>query len=208
MLVNGILFDLGVSSPQLDDSDRGFSFMREGKLDMRMNTAVGIDAATWLATVDEQELANVLWTFGEERFSRRIARRIVEARMEAPLTTTKELAEIVSLSSIHQLKVYTCTKHLAEIQQTLSKPKVKKYLSAAPRVFVETFRLSAELVEIDESFDRSPDPDDNYLFDLAYTVKSHYIVTREKALLNLKQVNKIKIISMAELRKTIQKHTT
>jgi 16S rRNA (cytosine1402-N4)-methyltransferase len=94
--VNGILFDLGVSSPQLDDADRGFSFMREGKLDMRMNSATGVDAATWLAKVDEEDLANVLWTFGEERFSRRIARRIVEARMEAPLTTTKQLAEVVS----------------------------------------------------------------------------------------------------------------
>lgn len=94
------------------------------------------------------------------------------------------------------------------MQQTLSKPKVKKYLTEAPQVFIETFLLAAEVAEIDERFDRSPDPDDNFLFDLAYAVKSHYIVTREKALLNLKQVNKIKIISMAELRKMIAKKVT
>lgn len=94
--VDGILFDLGVSSPQLDDAERGFSFMRDGKLDMRMNTAEGIDAATWIAGVPEEELAKVIWEYGEERFSRRIARRIVEKRTEAPITTTKQLADIVS----------------------------------------------------------------------------------------------------------------
>lgn len=94
--VDGILFDLGVSSPQLDDAERGFSFMRDGKLDMRMNTAEGMDAATWIAEVAEEELARVIWEYGEERYSRRIARRIVEKRMEAPITTTKQLAEIVS----------------------------------------------------------------------------------------------------------------
>jgi 16S rRNA (cytosine1402-N4)-methyltransferase len=94
--VNGILFDLGVSSPQLDDAERGFSFMRDGKLDMRMNSAAGIDAASWIATVDETTLANILWEYGEERFSRRIARSIVEKRVENPITTTKQLADIVS----------------------------------------------------------------------------------------------------------------
>ena len=94
--VDGIFFDLGVSSPQLDDANRGFSFMRDGKLDMRMNTAAGIDAATWLANIEEQALANVLWEYGEERFSRRIARSIVETRNETPITTTKQLAEIVA----------------------------------------------------------------------------------------------------------------
>lgn len=93
--VDGILFDLGVSSPQLDDAERGFSFMRDGKLDMRMDTMSGIDAATWIATVQEQELARVLWEYGEERDSRRIARFIVAARAEAPITSTHQLAEIV-----------------------------------------------------------------------------------------------------------------
>lgn len=94
--VDGVLLDLGVSSPQLDAPERGFSFMREGKLDMRMDSSQGIDAATWIATVSEQDLANVLWQYGEERFSRRIARAIVAARQQTPITTTTQLAEIVA----------------------------------------------------------------------------------------------------------------
>lgn len=97
--VDGILLDLGVSSPQLDDPERGFSFMREGKLDMRMDSSHGIDAATWLANVSEQELAKVLWEYGEERFSRRIARAIVTARQETPIATTTQLAEIVAAAN-------------------------------------------------------------------------------------------------------------
>lgn len=93
--VDGILFDLGVSSPQLDNPDRGFSFTRDGKLDMRMDYSRGMDAATWIATVDETELANALWKYGEERFSRRIAKAIVMARTEQPITTTHQLAEII-----------------------------------------------------------------------------------------------------------------
>lgn len=94
-LVNGILFDLGVSSPQLEDPARGFSFMHDGKLDMRMDTSQGIDAATWLATVDEKELAEVLWVYGEEKFSRRIARALVAARKEAPIQSTAQLASLI-----------------------------------------------------------------------------------------------------------------
>lgn len=94
--VNGILFDLGVSSPQLDEAERGFSFLREGKLDMRMNTTEGQDVATWLANVSEQELARVIYEYGEERFSRRIARAIVTARQQHAVVTTLQLAEIVA----------------------------------------------------------------------------------------------------------------
>ncbi len=94
--VNGILLDLGVSSPQLDEAGRGFSFMRSGQLDMRMDYSQGIDAATWISFVDEKELANILWQYGEERFSRRIAKAIVVARQEKPITTTDQLAKIVS----------------------------------------------------------------------------------------------------------------
>lgn len=94
--VNGILFDLGVSSPQLDEPERGFSFMRKGKLDMRMDFSSGVDAATWIATIPEQELANVFYEYGEERFSRRIAKAIVAARQQAPITTTQQLAEIIA----------------------------------------------------------------------------------------------------------------
>lgn len=94
--VNGVLLDLGVSSPQLDDAARGFSFMRDGPLDMRMNPEQEPSAAQWLAKAEEREIADVIYRYGEERFSRRIARRVVERRQEAPLQTTRELAELVS----------------------------------------------------------------------------------------------------------------
>ena len=94
--IDGILFDLGVSSPQLDNPNRGFSFMRTGNLDMRMDTSQGEDAKEWLSKIPEKELADVLWSLGEERFSRRIAHAIVEAREEAPITTTKQLADIIA----------------------------------------------------------------------------------------------------------------
>lgn len=93
--VHGILFDLGVSSPQLDNPDRGFSFARDGKLDMRMDTTQGVAATQWLADVDEKELADVLWHYGEEKFSRRVAGAIVAARNQAPIVTTAQLAEII-----------------------------------------------------------------------------------------------------------------
>ncbi|HEX6590766.1 MAG TPA: 16S rRNA (cytosine(1402)-N(4))-methyltransferase RsmH [Moraxellaceae bacterium] len=94
--VDGVLADLGVSSPQLDDAERGFSFMNDGPLDMRMDSSRGPSAAEWIADVAEDELARVLFEFGEERHSRRIARAIVKARAEKPITRTKELAEIVA----------------------------------------------------------------------------------------------------------------
>ena len=95
-LVDGILLDLGVSSPQLDDPARGFSFLRDGPLDMRMDPAGGHSAAQWLARADEREIAEVLKTYGEERHARRIARAIVAAGREAPITTTGRLAEVVA----------------------------------------------------------------------------------------------------------------
>jgi 16S rRNA (cytosine1402-N4)-methyltransferase len=94
--LDGILFDLGVSSPQLDNAERGFSFMNDGPLDMRMDVSRGPSAAEWLNTAEEAELAQVLWVFGEERHSRRIARRIVEARVQQPLTRTRQLADLVA----------------------------------------------------------------------------------------------------------------
>lgn len=94
--VNGILLDLGVSSPQLDDPSRGFSFLNDGPLDMRMDPDTGPSAADWLASVGERELAEVLKTYGEERFAKRIARAILAARQLSPITTTAQLADIVS----------------------------------------------------------------------------------------------------------------
>jgi len=93
--VDGILMDLGVSSPQLDNPERGFSFLRDGPLDMRMDGSTGVTAAQWLANVDEKELVKVLFEYGEERFARRIAHAIVERRVETPITTTRELAKLI-----------------------------------------------------------------------------------------------------------------
>ncbi len=93
--LSGVLMDLGVSSPQLDDSQRGFSFMRDGPLDMRMDESSGISAAEWLAKVDEQTLVKVLFEYGEERFARRIAKAVIDTREESPLQTTRELALLI-----------------------------------------------------------------------------------------------------------------
>ncbi|PKM38093.1 MAG: 16S rRNA (cytosine(1402)-N(4))-methyltransferase [Gammaproteobacteria bacterium HGW-Gammaproteobacteria-10] len=93
--VDGLLMDLGVSSPQLDTPERGFSFLYDGPLDMRMDHCSGLSAAQWLTEVDERDLVQVLFEFGEERFARRIARAIVEQRQEQPLSTTRQLAELI-----------------------------------------------------------------------------------------------------------------
>lgn len=94
--VDGLLLDLGVSSPQLDEAERGFSFQSDGPLDMRMDPTTGSSAADWLASVKERELRKVLFEFGEERFAARIARAIVAARSLQPIRRTAELAKIVS----------------------------------------------------------------------------------------------------------------
>lgn len=97
--IDGILLDIGVSSPQLDIAERGFSFRKNGPLDMRMNPDEGISAAEWLAAASMDEIATVIKTLGEERFGKRIARAIVETRDESPLTTTKQLADLVDQAS-------------------------------------------------------------------------------------------------------------
>lgn len=94
--VNGVLMDLGVSSPQLDDPSRGFSFRFDALLDMRMDTTRGLTAAAWLAQVGEAELREVISQYGEERFARAIARTIVAQRTVTPITTTKHLADLVA----------------------------------------------------------------------------------------------------------------
>ena len=93
--VNGLLLDLGVSSPQLDDALRGFSFSADGPLDMRMDSTQGISAAQWLQEADQQQISKVLKTYGEERFSWRIAGAIVASRDAQPLQSTRQLAELI-----------------------------------------------------------------------------------------------------------------
>ena len=115
--VDGVLLDLGVSSPQLDEASRGFSFLRDGPLDMRMDPDHGYSAADWLATVDEKELRHVLKTYGEERNAARIARAIVAARDEAPIETTMQLADVIAAAApAHGQKRHPATKSFQAIR--------------------------------------------------------------------------------------------
>lgn len=93
--VQGVFMDLGVSSPQLDDGQRGFSFLRSGPLDMRMDKSSGLSAAQWLKSVDEKKLVEVLFEYGEERFARRIAKVVVEKRQKSAIQTTTDLAHLI-----------------------------------------------------------------------------------------------------------------
>ena len=94
--IDGLLLDLGVSSPQLDDAERGFSFQKDGPLDMRMDPTSGVSAAQWLAHAEAEDIAWVLKEFGEERFAKKIARAIVHDREQTPFTRTRQLAELIA----------------------------------------------------------------------------------------------------------------
>lgn len=115
--VDGVLLDIGVSSPQLDDASRGFSFLRPGPLDMRMNPQAGQSAAEWLASVDEYDLVTVLMHKGEEKFARRIASAIVAARQETEITDTVQLANIIAEAKpIKDKKKHPATKSFQAIR--------------------------------------------------------------------------------------------
>lgn len=143
--VNGILLDLGVSSPQLDEADRGFSFMREGPLDMRMDTSQGLTAKQWLTKVDQEELKRVLKVYGEERFSGRIARHIKEAISAGELNTTKDLAELVSKASPKVDKhKHPATRTFQAIRIAVNRELdvLEKVLASAVKVLAPKGRLS------------------------------------------------------------------
>lgn len=115
--VDGLLFDLGVSSPQLDEASRGFSFRADGPLDMRMDPEHGISAAEWLATVEERELKKVLFEFGEEKYSARIARAIVNGRAARPIHRTAELAAMISeVVPAHGQRIHPATRSFQGIR--------------------------------------------------------------------------------------------
>ena len=115
--VDGLLVDLGVSSPQLDEAQRGFSFLRDGPLDMRMDPESGISAREWLEQVEERELKQVLQRYGEETQAGRIARAVVSARNEQPIETTAQLAGIVaSVVPAHTRKTHPATKTFQAIR--------------------------------------------------------------------------------------------
>lgn len=114
--------DLGVSSPQLDDPARGFSFSSDGPLDMRMSPDEGTSAADWLAQAEEREISRVLFRYGEERQAKRIARAIVEARADAPIRTTASLAAIIEpLVPAHRRKRHPATKTFQAIRIFINK---------------------------------------------------------------------------------------
>lgn len=97
--VNGVLLDLGVSSPQLDDPERGFSFMHDGPLDMRMDPSRGVSAAEWIASASEEDIARAFKEYGEERFAKRMARAVVLRRAEQPFTRTADLAQVLTVAN-------------------------------------------------------------------------------------------------------------
>ncbi|MFW0094425.1 MAG: 16S rRNA (cytosine(1402)-N(4))-methyltransferase RsmH [Coxiella endosymbiont of Haemaphysalis qinghaiensis] len=115
--VDGIVFDLGVSSPQLDKPERGFSFIKDGPLDMRMNPKQEMDAATWLNQASKEDIRCVLWNYSEERYARRIAETIVKARGEKPITRTLQLSEIVVKAlPRHEIKKHPATRTFQAIR--------------------------------------------------------------------------------------------
>lgn len=115
--VDGVLLDIGVSSPQLDDASRGFSFLKPGPLDMRMNPQAGQSAAEWLAQVDEYDLVTVLMHLGEEKFARRIAHAIVQYRQQAEINDTVQLADIIAAAiPVKDKKKHPATKSFQAIR--------------------------------------------------------------------------------------------
>ena len=115
--VDGLLLDLGVSSPQLDDAERGFSFMNDGPLDMRMNRDAGQSAAEWLAEAEADDITRVLKEYGEERFAKRIAHAIVTTRDETPIITTAQLAKLIAEASpVHDKHKHPATRSFQAIR--------------------------------------------------------------------------------------------
>jgi len=147
--LDGVLMDLGVSSPQLDDAERGFSFRFDAPLDMRMNQTIGMTAAQWLAVADEQELKEVIRDYGEERHAKAIARAIVAHRSSAPLASTMQLARLVAsvvpgreagqnpaTRTFQAIRIYL-NREIEELQVTL--PQVADRLAASGRLVVISF---------------------------------------------------------------------
>ncbi len=171
--VDGILLDLGVSSPQLDDAARGFSFRREGPLDMRMDPESGISAAQWLANAGEREIAQVLKEYGEERFAKRIARAIVHSREAAgAIETTARLADVIAKAhprwerdkhpatrSFQAIRIYI-NRELEELDAVL--PKALELLAPGGRLAVISFhsledRRVKRFIQQQERGDAPPD---------------------------------------------------
>jgi len=118
--VNGILIDLGISSTQLDDSERGFSFNLDGPLDMRIDNSKGVSAEEWINNASKKEIEDVFWILGEDRFSRRIAKKICDARIKSPIRTTKQLSEIVVSAVSRKSKKHPATNIFRAIRMKIN----------------------------------------------------------------------------------------
>ncbi len=176
--INGILLDLGMSSPQLDNSERGFSFLRAGPLDMRMNPQHGQSLQDWLTTAKETEIMNVLKDFGEERYAKRIARAIVQARATQPLTTTVQLAEIIATAHpawekdkhpatrAFQAFRILINQELAQLTQVL--PQILEALTVGGRIAIISFHSLED--RIVKRFFRDGARGDDFPLDLPVTV--------------------------------------
>lgn len=143
--ISGVLMDLGVSSPQLDDAERGFSFMRDGPLDMRMDTSRGITAEEWLATAELDDITWVIKTFGEEKFGKRIAHAIVEQRVLGPINSTLQLAKIIAdATPVKDKHKHPATRTFQAIRIYINSEleELKKALENAVTVLKPTGRLS------------------------------------------------------------------
>lgn len=144
--VDGILVDLGVSSPQLDQAERGFSFMQEGPLDMRMDPSQGISASEWLETVSEAELTKVLFEFGEERNSRKIAKAIIQQRAESPLRTTRQLANLIeAIAPRRGERKHPATRTFQAIRIAINDElgELNQFLHAVPQLLAPFGRFAA-----------------------------------------------------------------
>ncbi len=172
--VEGVLFDPGVSSPQLDNAQRGFSFRQQGPLDMRMNPSSGISAAQWLAKVRERDLVKVIKEYGEERYAKRIARAIVQSRAVAPIVNTVQLAKIVSdahpawekgkhpaTRTFQAIRIYV-NQELKELEQVL--PQAVDVLAPGGRLVVISFHSLED--QIVKRFIQQQAKGDQYLPDM------------------------------------------
>jgi 16S rRNA (cytosine1402-N4)-methyltransferase len=142
--IDGILLDLGVSSPQLDEAQRGFSFMKDGPLDMRMDTSKGQTAAEWLAVADVEDITWVLRTFGEEKHAWRIANAIVDNREQYPLTRTGELAKLIKTTAPQrEIKKHPATRSFQAIRMYINSEleQIEKVLNASLTILAAEGRL-------------------------------------------------------------------
>ncbi|NNE62901.1 MAG: 16S rRNA (cytosine(1402)-N(4))-methyltransferase RsmH [Gammaproteobacteria bacterium] len=145
--VDGVLLDLGVSSPQLDDASRGFSFQKSGPLDMRMNPQEGESAAEWLQHADADNIAKVLWELGEERFSRRIARKIVETRDHQPIEDTAALSALIaSCIPQREQKKHPATRSFQAIRIYINRE--LEHLTAILDAIFDVLRIGGRLLVI------------------------------------------------------------